>query len=53
MVYVYIKKMKNTEINAVVPMSERNHVKIEYVSEKMIFQVVFHFPLVETQVQYN
>ena len=34
MVYGYMKKMKNTDMNAVVPMSEGNHVKIEYVSAK-------------------
>ena len=37
--------MKNTEMNAVVPMSERNHVKIEYFSEKQDISGGVPFPL--------
>ena len=48
-----MKKIKNTEMNAVVPMSEGHRVQIEHFSVKNIFQVVCHFPWVETQVQYS
>ena len=44
MVYGYMKKMKNTEMNDVVTMSEGHHVQIEHVSVKRIFQMVCRSP---------